>query len=86
MAEIIGGIDDFWTPRSNIDQVSEEAVQKAQEENRQAKQVAQQIQADKTLNQHFAAFLSMLLKKISHEELIKAIYVLFAIHKKAQIY
>jgi len=77
MAEIIGGIDDFWTPRSNIDQVSEEAVQKAQEENRKAKQVAQQIQADKTLNQHFAAFLSMLLKKISHEELIKAIYDTF---------
>ena len=77
MVEIIGGIDDFWTPRNNIDQVSEEAVQKAQEENRQAKQVAQQIQADKTLNQHFAAFLSMLLKKISHEELIKAIYDTF---------
>jgi hypothetical protein len=57
--------------------VSEESVQKAQEENRQAKQVAQQIQADKNLNQHFAAFLSMLLKKISHEELIKAIYDTF---------
>lgn len=77
MTEILGGVEELWSIRSDINQVGEEAVAKAQEENRQAKHVAQQIKKDKIQNQHFAQFLSMLLKSINNENLITAIYNTF---------
>lgn len=77
MTEIVGGIEDLGSVRSDINQVWEEAVAKAQEESRQAKQVAQQIKKDKAINNQFSLFLGMLLKKITDDKLISEIYNTF---------
>ena len=73
MSEVAWGIEDFWPLRSDVNQVSEEAVQRVQSQAKQAKQIAQQIKKDKAINYHLAQFLAFLLKEIQNEELIKAI-------------
>lgn len=77
MTEILGNIEDLGNLRSDINQIGEEAVKRAQEENQKAQKVAQEIKKDKLINQHFALFLAMLLKKIQNEELISSIYNTF---------
>lgn len=77
MSEITSWIDNFWPLRNDINQVGEEAVAKAQEESRKAKQVAQQIQKDKTINQNFAKFLWFLMGKIDDEQIIIELYNTF---------
>jgi uncharacterized membrane-anchored protein YjiN (DUF445 family) len=57
--------------------VSETAVQKVQEEARQAKQVAQQLKKDKAMNDKFAQFLTFLMQTITNEAIIKGIYDTF---------
>jgi len=52
-------------------------VQKVQEEARKAKQVAQQLQKDKAINNQFAQFLSFLMQTIKSERIIKGIYDTF---------
>ncbi len=73
MSEIAWGIEDFWPLRSDVNQVSEEAVQRIQSQSKQAKQIAQQIKKDKAINYHLAQFLSFLMKELQNEDLIKAI-------------
>ena len=73
MSEVAWGIEDFWPLRSDVNQLSEEAVQRVQSQAKQAKQIAQQIKQDKAINYHLAQFLAFLLKEIQNEELIKAI-------------
>lgn len=63
-----------WT---GSEKVSESAVQKVQEEARQAKQVAQQLKKDKVVNDRFAQFLTFLMKTITNEQIIKGIYDTF---------
>ncbi|MDR0860004.1 MAG: hypothetical protein LBO09_03310 [Candidatus Peribacteria bacterium] len=62
---------------SGAEKVSETAVQKVQEEARQAKQVAQQLKKDKAVNDQFAKFLTFLMQTISNEHIIKGIYDTF---------
>lgn len=73
MSEVVTGVEDFCPLRSDVNQVTEEAVQRVQAQSKQAKQVAQQIKKDKAINYHLAQFLSFLMKEIQNEELIKAI-------------
>ena len=77
MTELLGGIDDMWWVRKDINQVGEEAVAQAQEQARQAKQISQQIKKDKAINLQFAKFLSFLLAEIKSEEIIKEVYNTF---------
>lgn len=74
MNEIIGNIDDLGGIRSDINQVTEEDVQRIQENSKKAQQIAQQIKKDKAINQQLAQFLTFLMKEIEDEELIKALY------------
>lgn len=77
MSEILSWIDDLWGLRTDINQVGEQAVAKAQEEARKAKHVAQQIQKDKAINQNFAKFLWFLIEKIEDEALVTELYNTF---------
>lgn len=77
MTEILGGIDDLWTIRSDVNKVSEEAVAKAQQDARQAKHIAQQIKKDKAINLYFSRFLSFLMNAIEEEQIITEIYNTF---------
>lgn len=77
MTEIIGGIDDLGGLRKDINQVGEEAVAQAQEQARQAKQIAGQIKKDKAINFQFAKFLSFLLSEIKSEEIVHEMYDTF---------
>jgi hypothetical protein len=51
--------------------VTEADVQRVQENARQAKKVAQQLQQDKKQNNQLANFLTFLLGEISNEKIIK---------------
>lgn len=64
----------WWT---SAEKVSEAALQKVQEEARQAKQVAQQLKKDKAMNDKFAQFLTFLMQTITNEVIIKGIYDTF---------
>lgn len=74
---IIWWIDDWEQVRQNVNQVTEEAVRRIQASSAQAKQIQAQIKQDKAINNNLAKFLEFLLKSISSEELITAIYNTF---------
>ena len=59
--------------------VTEADVQRVQENARQAKKVAQQLQQDKKQNNQLANFLTFLLGEISNEKIIKWLYDTFFI-------
>lgn len=81
MANEIGsigeGMEEWWGLRQDINKVTEEAVRRIQENQKKAKQIAQQIQDDKTTNGKFVQFLQFLLRKLNNEQLIKALYEVF---------
>lgn len=77
MTEVFTGIEDWAGLRADVNQVTEEAVQRVQSQSKQAKQIAQQIKKDKALNTLLAHFLTFLMKTIQDEELIKAIVATF---------
>lgn len=74
---IIWWIDDWEQVRQNVNQVTEEAVKRVQASSAQAKQIQAQIKQDKAINNNLAKFLEYLLKNISSEDLITAIYNTF---------
>jgi hypothetical protein len=81
MANEIGNIwegpEEWWWIRQDINKVTEEALRRIQENQKKAKQVAQQIQDDKAINAKFVQFLGFLLKNTTNEKLIKALYQVF---------
>lgn len=74
---ILSWIDDWEQVRQNVNQVTEEAVRRVQASSAQAKQIQAQIKQDKAINNNLAKFLEFLLKSITSEELITAIYNTF---------
>lgn len=74
MNEFLGGIDDLGSVRSDISQITEEDVQRVQENSKRAKQIAQQIKKDKAINAQLAKFLGFLMGEIKNDELIIAIH------------
>ena len=70
-------VEDYGPVREDNNKVTEEAVHRVQAQNKQAKQIAQQIKKDKAINNQLAKFLTMLMQKIDNEELIKAIVSTF---------
>ena len=77
MTEILWGIDDLGGVRKDLNQIGEDAIAQAQEQARQAKKIAGQIQKDKAINFQFAKFLSFLLGEIKNEAIIKEMYETF---------
>lgn len=77
MPEIINNIEDDGSLRSDINQVSEEAVKRVQSQSKQAKKVAQEIKKDKAINNQLANFLSFLMQDITDEELINQLVKTF---------
>lgn len=77
MSEIITNTEELGSIRSDVNQVTEEAVQRVQAQSKQAKQIAQQIKKDKAINNHLAQFLTFLMQTIQDEELIKALVATF---------
>ena len=80
MAEKVVWIIESWeTWWSQKEWVTEADVQRVQENARQAKKVAQQLQQDKKQNNQLANFLTFLLWEISNEKIIKWLYDTFFI-------
>ena len=50
MSEAFTGVEDLGNVRSDVNQVTEEAIQRIQAQSKQAKQIAQQIKKDKAIN------------------------------------
>lgn len=73
MSEILSSVEDLGSVRSDVNQVTEEAVQRVQAQSKQAKQIAQQIKKDKAINTQLASFLSFLMRTIEDEAIIQAI-------------
>ena len=80
MAEEVVGVieswENWWTLNENV---TEADVQRIQENARQIKKVAQQLQQDKKQNNQLANFLTFLLEQISNEDIIKWLYDTFFI-------
>ena len=80
MAEEIVGIIESWETWWSLKEwVTEADVQRVQENARQAKKVAQQLQKSKQENNQLANFLSFLLGEITNENIIKWLYDTFFI-------
>ena len=80
MAEEIVWVIESWETWWSLNEwVTEADVQKIQENARQIKKVAQQLQQDKKQNNQLANFLSFLLSEISNEKIIKWLYDTFFI-------
>ena len=80
MAEEVVWIIESWENWGSLKEwVTEADVQRVQENSRQAKKVAQQLQQDKKQNNQLARFLSFLLNEISNEKIIKWLYDTFFI-------
>ena len=80
MAEEVVWIIESWESWWNLKEwVTEADVQRVQENARQAKKVAQQLQQDKKENNQLANFLTFLLSEISNEKIIKWLYDTFFI-------
>ena len=80
MAEEVVWIIESWENWGSLKAwVTEADVQRVQENSRQAKKVAQQLQQDKKQNNQLAKFLSFLLNEISNEKIIKWLYDTFFI-------
>ncbi len=71
------GLDIGWTPRQDVNKVTEEAVKRIQEESKKAKHIQQQIQQDKQANNKLANFLGFLMKTIKDDKLLSVLYDLF---------
>ena len=80
MAEEVVWIIESWETWWNLKEwVTEADVQRVQENARQAKKVAQQLQQDKKQNNQLANFLSFLLSEITNDKIIKWLYDTFFI-------
>jgi len=80
MTEEVSGIIESWETWWSLKEwVTEADVQRVQENTRQIKKVAQQLQQDKKQNNQLANFLSFLLSEISNENIIKWLYNTFFI-------
>ena len=80
MAEEVVWIIESWESWWQLKEwVTEADVQRVQENARQAKKVAQQLQQDKKQNAQLANFLSFLLDEISNDKIIKWLYDTFFI-------
>ena len=80
MAEEVVWVIESWETWGNLKEwVTEADVQRIQENARQAKKVAQQLQQDKKQNNQLANFLTFLLWEISNEKIIKWLYDTFFI-------
>ena len=78
MAEEVVWIVESWEAWWSLKEwVTEADIQRIQEEARQAKKVAQQLQQDKKQNNQLANFLTFLLGEISNEKIIKWLYDTF---------
>ena len=77
MSEAFTGVEDLGNVRSDVNQVTEEAIQRIQAQSKQAKQIAQQIKKDKAINTQLWNFLTLLMKTIDNEELIQAMVATF---------
>ena len=73
---VIESWETWWTLK---EWVTEADVQRVQENSRQIKKIAQQLQQDKKQNNQLANFLSFLLTEISNEKIIKWLYDTFFI-------
>ena len=80
MAEEVVWVIESWETWGSLKEwVTEADVQRVQENARQAKKVAQQLQQDKKQNNQLAKFLSFLLGEISNDKIIKWLYNTFFI-------
>jgi hypothetical protein len=80
MAEEVVWIIESWETWWNLKEwVTEADVQRVQENARQAKKVAQQLQQDKKQNNQLANFLTFLLGEITNDKIIKWLYDTFFI-------
>jgi len=70
-------IDDWEQVRQDVNKVSEEAVKRVQASTAQARQIQAQIKQDKAVNNNLANFLEFLLKNITSDELMSAVYNTF---------
>jgi hypothetical protein len=77
--EVVWVIESWETWWSLKEWVTEADVQRVQENARQAKKVAQQLQQDKKRNNELANFLSFLLSEITNDKIIKWLYDTFFI-------
>ena len=88
MAEEVVWIIESWETWWSLKEwVTESDVQRIQENARQMKKVAQQLQQDKKQNNQLANFLSFLLSELNNDKLIKWLYNTFfvAIDPKTNI-
>ena len=80
MPEEVVWIIESWETWWNLKEwVTEADVQRVQENSRQAKKIAQQLQQDKKQNNQLANFLSFLLGEITNDKIIKWLYNTFFI-------
>lgn len=77
--EVVWVIESWESWRSLQEWVTEGDVQRVQENARQAKKVAQQLQQDKKQNNQLANFLTFLLSELTNEKIIKWLYDTFFI-------
>jgi len=70
-------LDIWWAPREDVNNVTEEAVRRIQEQAKQAKQIWQEIKQDKAINNKLAEFLWFLMKTLNNDHLVKHLYELF---------
>lgn len=77
--EVIWVIESWETWWSLKEWVTEADIQRVQENTRQVKKIAQQLQQDKKQNNQLANFLSFLLGEISNDKIIKWLYNTFFI-------
>lgn len=80
MAEEAVWVIESWETWWNLKEwVTEADVQRVQENSRQIKKIAQQLQQDKKQNNQLANFLSFLLSELSNDKIIKLLYDTFFI-------
>ena len=77
--EVVGIIESWETWWSLNEWVTEADVQRIQENARQIKKIAQQLQQDKKQNNQLANFLTFLLSELSNDKIIKLLYDTFFI-------
>ena len=78
MAEEVVGIIESWETWWSLNEwVTEADIQRVQENSRQMKKIAQQLQQDKKQNNQLADFLTFLLSEIKNDKIIKWLYDTF---------
>ena len=73
---VIESWETWWALKENV---TEADIQRIQENARQIKKIAKQLQQDKKQNNQLAAFLTFLLSEISNDKIIKWLYDTFFI-------